>query len=179
MQAGCSRRPGYDGEIRSRGGGKGGWQQRRGERCSSGPARAAGLPAPRAGGIVPANALSRPVLFFYLSGLLRWSTSGRRATEGEIPAVKSRLRRFGVWPERLAGLGQGKHGRDTPSPIATVGGKGLVMLPKDWIVERTFSRLARWRRRSKDYERCPKPSEAMIYSSLISLMSRRLAAAGT
>lgn len=63
--------------------------------------------------------------------------------------------------------------------LRPVGVKGFVILPKRWIVERTFSWLARWRRHSKDYERNPKSSEAMIYISMISLMSRRLATAKT
>lgn len=52
---------------------------------------------------------------------------------------------------------------------------GFVVLPKRWIVERTFAWLGRYRRHSKDYERCTESSEAMIYISMIHLMSRRLA----
>jgi putative transposase len=63
--------------------------------------------------------------------------------------------------------------------LRPVGIKGFVTLPKRWIVERTFAWLARWRRHSKDYERNPQSSESMIYISMISLMSRRLAAAKT
>jgi len=51
---------------------------------------------------------------------------------------------------------------------------GFVVLPKRWIVERTFSWLARHRRLAKDYERNTDTSEAMIYLAMISLMSRRL-----
>lgn len=60
--------------------------------------------------------------------------------------------------------------------LRPVGVKGFVVLPKRWIVERTFAWLSRWRRHSKDYERNPETSEAMIYISMIHLMSRRLAA---
>lgn len=49
-------------------------------------------------------------------------------------------------------------------------------LPKRWIVERTFGWLNRFRRLSKDYELYSEMSEAMIYSSLMRLMVRRLAA---
>lgn len=59
------------------------------------------------------------------------------------------------------------------------GTKGFKVLPKRWIVERTFAWLGRCRRHSKDYERNPASSEAMIYISMINLMSRRLAAAKT
>ncbi len=53
--------------------------------------------------------------------------------------------------------------------------KGFVVLPKRWIVERTFSWLVRYRRHARDYERNTETSEAMIYIAMISLMSRRLA----
>ena len=49
------------------------------------------------------------------------------------------------------------------------------LLPKRWIVERTFGWLNRFRRLSKDYEVYSEVSEAMIYGSLIRLMVRRLA----
>ena len=58
--------------------------------------------------------------------------------------------------------------------LRPVGVKGFVVLPKRWIVERTFGWLGRWRRHSKDYERNPETSEAMTYISMIYLMSRRL-----
>lgn len=60
--------------------------------------------------------------------------------------------------------------------LRPVGVQGFVVLPKRWIVERTFAWLVRYRRHSKDYERNPETSEAMIYLAMISLMSRRLAA---
>ena len=53
--------------------------------------------------------------------------------------------------------------------------KGFVVLPKRWIVERTFAWLARYRRHSKDYEKTDASSEAIIYIAMINLMSRRLA----
>jgi putative transposase len=59
--------------------------------------------------------------------------------------------------------------------LRPVGAKGFIVLPKRWIVERTFAWLARYRRHSKDYERRTESSETMIYVSMIALMSRRLA----
>ena len=53
--------------------------------------------------------------------------------------------------------------------------KGFTVLPKRWIVERSFAWIGRWRRHSKDYERNPATSEAMIYIAMIYLISRRLA----
>ena len=63
--------------------------------------------------------------------------------------------------------------------LRPVGIKGFVVLPKRWVVERTFAWLARCRRHSKDYERNPESSAAMIQISMIGLMSRRLARANT
>jgi putative transposase len=53
--------------------------------------------------------------------------------------------------------------------------KGIVVLPKRWIVERTFGWLGRYRRHSKDYERNTASSEAMIYIAMTHVMLRRLA----
>ena len=51
---------------------------------------------------------------------------------------------------------------------------GFVVLPKRWIVERTFSWLGRYRRLSKDYETLPESSESVIYLAMTHLMIRRL-----
>lgn len=52
---------------------------------------------------------------------------------------------------------------------------GFVVLPKRWIVERTFAWIGRYRRMSKDYEALPATSEAMIHLVMINVMVHRLA----
>ncbi|MEO5953290.1 MAG: transposase [Chloroflexia bacterium] len=47
---------------------------------------------------------------------------------------------------------------------------GFMMLPKRWVVERTSSWLGKCRRLSKDYEKPPKSSEAIIYIAMTRLM---------
>jgi putative transposase len=54
------------------------------------------------------------------------------------------------------------------------GAQGFVLLPKRWVVERTFAWLGRCRRHSRDYERHTASSESMLRVSAIHLMLRRL-----
>jgi transposase len=56
--------------------------------------------------------------------------------------------------------------------------QGFQVIPKRWVVERTFAWLGRNRRLSKDYERLPEYSESWIYLASIHLMLKRLAPAG-
>jgi len=55
--------------------------------------------------------------------------------------------------------------------------RGFEVLPRRWVVERTFSWLSQNRRMSKDYERLCATSEAFIYAAMTRLMIRRLARA--
>jgi putative transposase len=50
-----------------------------------------------------------------------------------------------------------------------------MVLPKRWIVERTFGWFYKYRRLSKDYEYLTDTSEAMIYVAMIHIMVRRIA----
>ncbi len=55
--------------------------------------------------------------------------------------------------------------------------RGFKVLPRRWVVERTFSWLGQNRRMSKDYERLCASAEAFVYAAMIRLMVRRLARA--
>jgi len=52
---------------------------------------------------------------------------------------------------------------------------GFAVLPRRWVVERTFSWLMRWRRLARDYERLPETHEAMVKWAMVGLMLNRLA----
>lgn len=52
---------------------------------------------------------------------------------------------------------------------------GFQVLPRRWVVERTFAWLGRQRRLSKDYEVLPETEEAWIYLTMSRLMLVRLA----
>src|SRR5262249_10226745 len=56
--------------------------------------------------------------------------------------------------------------------------KGWVLLPRRWVVERTFGWLSQCRALARDYEFHPETSEALIQGAMIHLMLRRLAKAG-
>jgi putative transposase len=62
----------------------------------------------------------------------------------------------------------------TRLPDEPLGAKGFVVLHGRWVVERTFGWLGRYRRLSKDYEREPGSSEAMIRIAMIQIMLRKL-----
>lgn len=54
------------------------------------------------------------------------------------------------------------------------GSRGFVLIPRRWLVERTFVWLTAYCRLARDYERDPAVSEAMIRWAAISKMVRRI-----
>jgi putative transposase len=92
---------------------------------------------------------------------------------GQMP----RLQR--VWAD--AGYGgalidwvQTETGWDLEVVAKPPGATTFVVLPKRWIVERTFAWLGKCRRLSKDYEHLVTSSAAFIRLAMIGLMLRRL-----
>ena len=58
--------------------------------------------------------------------------------------------------------------------LKAVGQKGFVVLPRRWVVERTFGWFMKYRRLVRDYETEPEMAETMIRAAMIHLMLRRL-----
>lgn len=73
-----------------------------------------------------------------------------------------------------------KHGiwlpEGAPTPVIP---SGFHVLPRRWVVERTFAWLGLYRRLSKDYEYLSETSEAYIYAAMSDLMLRRLVRRGS
>jgi putative transposase len=72
------------------------------------------------------------------------------------------------WCQQLLGV--------TVEVVHRLGISTFIVLPKRWIVERTFAWLGKCRRLSKDYEQLPAVSETWVYVAMIHLMLQRLAA---
>jgi transposase len=51
--------------------------------------------------------------------------------------------------------------------------RGFTVLPRRWVVERTFAWIGKYRRMSKDYEYSTKTSETMIYLCMTRTMISR------
>lgn len=79
---------------------------------------------------------------------------------GWTVAVVRKPRRWVWWPAD-----------QDPPPVPA----GFQVLPRRWVVERTFAWLGRNRRLSKDYEALPETEEAWIYLAMTRLMTARLA----
>jgi transposase len=55
---------------------------------------------------------------------------------------------------------------------------GFKVLPRRWVVERTFAWISKYRRCVRDYETLPEHHKAMVHIAMIMTMSRRLARTG-
>ena len=108
-----------------------------------------------------------------------------RAQVGQLAAAVQEVTGQSV---ELAFVDQGYTG-DEPAQAAQAQGmrlevvklpeakRGFVLLPRRWVVERSFAWLGAYRRLSKDYEFFTELSESMIYLASIHRLLRRLAPA--
>ena len=105
--------------------------------------------------------------------------------DAAIPLL-CRTRRLFPFIERIVADG-GYQGDKTASAVAKTGAWKLeivkrcdlhrfVVLPKRWIVERTFAWISRNRRLARDFERHVRKAAAFVRLAMIRLMLRRLAA---
>ncbi len=74
-----------------------------------------------------------------------------------------------VWAREWAKEGKKVHWQRLMPP------KGFHVLPRRWVVERTFAWIGHNRRMSKDFERLCATGEAFVYAAMTRLMVRRLA----
>ncbi len=112
------------------------------------------------------------------------------ANVGDREATKDLLHRFWLTLPRLSHIwADGNYdgplvawlkncfGFDLDIVVKSEGQTGFSVLPRRWVVERTFAWLGKQRRLSKDYEELPQSSEAFIQIAMSALMVRRLAPA--
>lgn len=73
---------------------------------------------------------------------------------------------FAHWMQRQHGL--------RVEIVSKIAPKGFEVLPRRWVVERTFAWLGKWRRLSKDYEQNPRSSEAWIHIVMLAILLNRI-----
>jgi putative transposase len=93
----------------------------------------------------------------YTGTLVRWAAEEEGLTVQVVYPADRQLKRYA--PDLVADLGY------TP---------GFHVIPRRWVVERTFSWLGKHRRLSKDYERFASTAQAFIYLVGIRLLLARL-----
>jgi putative transposase len=102
---------------------------------------------------------------------------GAKAVLLSVRGLLPRLRVIfadGGYAGRLIGWVKRRCGWLLRTVLRPVGVAGFVVLPKRWVVERTFGWLTKYRRLVKDYEADIVMSEAMIYAAMLHRMLRRL-----
>ena len=93
---------------------------------------------------------------------------------GRFPRLK-RIWADGAYAGKLVEWVRNMGGWDLELVRRPSGQHTFEILPRRWVVERTFAWLGRYRRLSKDYEELPQTTEAWVYAAMTGLMLRRLA----
>ena len=105
---------------------------------------------------------------------------GGRAVLGQVGDGFPRLRRLwvdgGYTGEDFSGwVREQWHRLEVEVVKRTDDLRGFVVLPRRWVVERTFGWLMRHRRLVRDYERTESSAEAWIHLAMIRIRLRHLA----
>ena len=113
------------------------------------------------------------------------SVQGRAGGRAVLAAAAGRFPRLAkVWADGgcanaiddgLLRWARDRHGLDVEVVRRPEGQRGFSVLPRRWVVERTFAWLGRCRRLARDYERKPAHAEAMVKVATIRLVAARLA----
>lgn len=101
-----------------------------------------------------------PLVLARLKGLYCWLQGAFADAGYQGPKLEAAIRRQRLVPLEIV--------RKQPDQV------GFKVLPKRWIVERSFAWLGHQRRLAKDYELLPEVSEAMVKLAMVRLMLRRL-----
>lgn len=114
-------------------------------------------------------------------------SAGIQDRDGAPDVLKTILKRW-PWLRHIFADG-GYAGPKLKSRLAKVGkftleiikrsdqASGFELLPRRWVVERTFACLGRCRRLAKDFEKCVASAEAWLYIANIRFLTRRIARA--
>ena len=93
---------------------------------------------------------------------------------GRFPRLK-RIWADGAYAGKLVEWARNMCGWDLEIVRRPTRQRTFQILPRRWVVERTFAWLGRYRRLSEDYEELPQTTEAWVYTAMTGLMLRRLA----
>jgi transposase len=110
---------------------------------------------------------------FPLIALIWADTAYRGLTEWPASTLGWKLSIVKHWWTGLQGVWVG------PGQLPPEVPQGFHMLPRRWVVERTFAWIGRNRRMAKDYEHLMQTGEMLTYMAMSRVMLRRLAKAAT
>jgi transposase len=108
-------------------------------------------------------------------------TSANEQERHQVDALASQVQQATGESIELAYVDQGYTGQDAAEAAAGQGiqlevvklstaKRGFVLLPRRWVVERSFAWMARFRRLARDYERLPQTFAGLHWLAFISLM---------
>ena len=104
-------------------------------------------------------------------------SAGAKLVLSKAKAAERRLRKIWIDGGYKAGVvawAQATLGYALEVVERVPGRKGFAVLPRRWVVERSFAWLGRYRRLSKEYEGLTATSEGMIWAAFGGTLLRRL-----